>query len=205
MKTTRLLRLLSLMALLLGGASYTLHAQQTHRLSDYIAQCPLIDVEARGQIVEAMRSLEAKGSSSEVFTLQANEVSNLSITLMPMPNGTPVICVIETLSRPRRDSYLRCFSPQWQELDARAFIHPEPRREELLAALSLAPESIRERLRQMLTPLYWGLEWGDGATLRFTPQPIPLPAGSTEDELNEWLSKLPILEYRWRGVRFERQ
>lgn len=182
-----------------------LSAQERPKLSTYLAQCPLLEVEDRTKLSDSIRSLEESGRAMSVASYAPNEVVSLSVTLLPMINGTPVIGVIQTYKRPRLDSHVRFFAPDWVEIPAEKILASAVSADSFLSDLNPESESLTFRLRLLLSPLYTQKEWSEeGLRLFVWAKPVLSLEDKALDPLVTWVTRLPRLEYIWRQGRLER-
>lgn len=195
----------TLIALLLALSLPCLSAQVHPKLAPYLAQCPLLEEEDRKKLSDSIRSLEEGGQTMAVAHYSPNEVMSISITLLPMINGTPVIGVIESYKRPRPDSQVRFFTPDWREITPEQVLAQPIRSESFLEGLYPSSESLTFRLRSLLSPLYTQMQWSqDGTRLIIEADAQLTLEDKAMAELTTLVGKLPRLTYIWRSGRLER-
>lgn len=177
---------------------------QSSRLSQYVATCPLVSEEVRTQTASRLDSLVAQGADPQATQIATSEVSSITIALLPMLNGTPLIVVIDKVLEPVADSHIRYFSPEWVELAEVSLVKGWPTREEVLARLDATDGTSAEiRLGQLLYPLYIDASLSQ-RELHLRPV-LPLTKSDREDvALMTLADRLPTFVYRWDGNAFVR-
>lgn len=180
-----------------------LSAQRSLSLIDYIQTCPLLDEAQREQTAQA---LSRQGNQSTSCTVVTSPVSLVTIKLLPLLNGTPLILVLERVTSPTLDTQLRAYSPKWEELTELKLLDRVPTRELLLERWPREAGSYEdERLSQLLYPLHLEMQWASGEGIRLSVKPV-LPLSLSDREhpgLMELVAAQPELVYEWRGSRLE--
>lgn len=180
-----------------------LSAQRSLSLIDYIQTCPLLDEAQREQTAQA---LSRQGNQSTSCTVVTSPVSLVTIKLLPLLNGTPLILVLERVTSPTLDTQLRAYSPQWEELTELKLLDRVPTRELLLERWPREAGSYEdERLSQLLYPLHLEMQLASGEGIRLSVKPV-LPLSLSDREhpgLMELVAAQPELVYEWRGSRLE--
>lgn len=169
-------------------------------LSPYIESCPLLTEEQKKEltgVVEGATSSDAMPS----YSLRTSSLSTMDIRLYPMPNGTPLIGVLEHFSQPQRDSSIVFYTPEWKPISLKGVIDL-PSRESFTSFLegNTSPEA--QRLRQLLYPLHHDIRWEEQGALS-----IGIACTLSEDDkqnepLKQLIEQMPRCHYEWSGYRF---
>lgn len=190
-------RIFALALLLLSSLGLS---AQTPSLGAYLEGCPFLS-EAERQALLASAP-EVRPALDAVYSAPTSTLSSCHIRLYPMVNGTPLIGVIERIAAPEADSRLTFYTPTWEAIPLESLI-ALPGREQFAVnfAGDTSPEA--ERLRQLLTPLHYHIDWEAGGALAISAS-LPL---SQEDEASEPLKALagalPTYRFVWKNYRFE--
>lgn len=183
-----------------------LSAQDFPKLSSYMDQCPLLVKEDRIKLSDSLRSMEMIQGRLSVANYTPNEVFSLSVTLLPMVNGTPLIGVIETYRRPRLDSQVRFFTSDWTEIETAQILSRPLQKENFLSSIDALQVYSSYELYPLLHPLYTEMWWSeDGRKLVVECRPVLGLENKKTSSLVYLVQKLPRVEYVWYNGRLEAQ
>lgn len=143
--------------------------------------------------------LELLQVGSDLLSIKTSLVGQWSMRLLPMPNGTPLLSVIRTVSEPIGDSELQFYTPSWGLVaDSSLFVRP--------GRASFIPQDIpaedKARLEQLLYPLYLVYRWLPEGGIEVSASSPVLLSDSSRAEDQRLLALIKPKRYRWQGTRF---
>lgn len=189
--------ILLILALTLGKLS-----AQTPSLAQYLEVCPFLG-EAEKQALLIAQEHQPQGLDA-VFSTTTSSLSVCDIRLYPMVNGTPLIGVVERITAPGLDSRLSFYTPDWVLIAPKSLI-TFPERERLLQALSDNNSPEAQRLRELIYPLHYDIQWGQGGSLIISPSLHFSEEDNANDALKALAATLPKWRFEWRNYRFEEE
>lgn len=175
---------------------------QTTSLEQYIESCPFLgDTEKKTLLTSAEHQDKILDA---IYYTSTSSLSDCSIRLYPMVNGTPLIGVIERISEPSVDCSLRFYTPEWDSLPLEQIIEL-PIGREYMRELEGDSSPEAERIRQLLHPLHYLIQWSKNGSIVISAS-LPLSQEDEEQQsLKALIAKMPTYTFEWKNYRFVRQ
>ncbi len=177
--------------------------------------CPLLSAVNRADFIDFLESkMKAEvtnrfGSKSEMTALSSDYIkvkmtsqSSWEMKLLPMDDGTKIICAVSTVCAPACDSHIRFYSTEWRELPALSFLPQLPGMEDFVSEASDTVDiySYQAARRQADMLLLKADLSAEDATLTFTFATKDYMSKEAAEKLNPFVRSSIV--YRWKKERF---
>lgn len=208
--------------LLLSLCALGTHGLKAQKVQDYFIHmpdsiCPLLTAVNRADFIDFMDSrmkaevtnrLGGKSQMTEraddYLRIQLTPQNSWQLKLLPMPDGTRVLCAVSTANAPAADSHLRFYTTDWTELPTDSLLPGQPGIDDFLTA---PPDSdltytYRDARRQAdIRFLKADLKAGSDTLYYSLDTPAYMSAEAART-LRPYVR--PVLPYVWHAGRFAR-
>jgi hypothetical protein len=145
---------------------------------------------------------ELKALTADYVHLQVTAASEVQLKLLPLVNNTYIICMINTVSGPVKDSRTSFYTTEWKPLDSKSLFTPPTLEQFIAKGVNQTDEASQAALATVdmllleycLNASNFQLE----ATLT-TPQYV---SKEQREALKKVINEAPIV-YKWNNSRFE--
>lgn len=145
---------------------------------------------------------ELKALTADYVHLQVTAVSEVQLKLLPLVNDTYIICMINTLAGPVKDSRISFYTTEWKPLDSKSLITPPSLEQFIAKGVNQTDETTQAALAAIDMLL---LEYRLNATnlhlevVLTTPQYV---SKEQREALKKVINEAPV-SYKWENSHFK--